>query len=273
MELSRVKGKEPHILVQLDSVSKCFSAPVRNLRVLDNISISVWQGEFISIIGPSGCGKSTLLNIIAGLEEPSNGQVKLFNNEPGHRLGQVGYMQQKDLLLPWRTVLNNAILSLEIQGIARSKARLKALDLMDKFGLHGFESHYPSSMSGGMRQRTAFLRTMLADRSLILLDEPFGALDALTRTQMQEWLLNLWDGSGKTIILVTHDVEEALFLSDRVYVLTGRPGRVNMVSESSIPRPRNYKLVTHKSFLTMKLKLMAALQEEHQCTSKELLQE
>ena len=178
------------------------------------------------------------------------------------RLGSIGYMQQKDLLMPWRSVLDNTILGLELHGLTKNEARRRALDLVETFGLKGFERQYPFALSGGMRQRAAFLRTMLLDQDVILLDEPFGALDALTRVQMQEWLLELWESLRKTIILITHDVDEAILLSDRVYVLTARPGRVKMVLDIGLPRPRSYQSVTTSAFMELKSMLLATLHEE-----------
>ena len=232
------------------------------MPVLAGVDLSVGAGEFVSIIGPSGCGKSTLLNIIAGLEEPDAGVVEFGGDPSNHRLGHIGYMQQKDLLLPWRTVLDNATLGLELRGMSRRQARRKALDLSQEFGLKGFENQYPFALSGGMRQRAAFLRTMLLDQGLLLLDEPFGALDALTRVQMQEWLLDLWDSLGRTIILITHDVDEAILLSDRIYVLTARPGRVKMVVDVDLPRPRDYQSITEDAFTNLKAELLARLRDE-----------
>ena len=248
--------------IKLEGIGKVFSANGRVLPVLEAVDLTADRGEFVSIIGPSGCGKSTLLNVIAGLEEPSQGSVQFEGQEVSQRLGRVGYMHQKDLLLPWRTVLDNAILGLEVQGVRRSQARERALALMERFGLKGFQHQYPFSLSGGMRQRAAFLRTVLAERRVILLDEPFGALDALTRAQMQEWLLDLWEALGKTIILITHDVDEAVLLSDRVYVLTARPGRVKMVQRVDLPRPRHYDMVTQDAFVALKAKLLTVLREE-----------
>jgi ABC-type nitrate/sulfonate/bicarbonate transport system ATPase subunit len=247
--------------LQLERVSKSFQRDEETIPVLEEVSLSLLPGEFVSVIGPSGCGKSTLLNIIAGLEEPSDGTVLLSGDPLTPRLGHVGYMHQKDLLMPWRTVLDNAILGLEIRGVDRLEARRQALNLVEQFGLTGFENQFPFALSGGMRQRVAFLRTVLAEQDLILLDEPFGALDALTRSQMQEWLLNLWDGTEKSIVLVTHDVDEALFLSDRVYVLTARPGRVKSVLMTSLPRPRSYELLTQASFISLKTELLASLRQ------------
>lgn len=231
--------------------------------MLDGVDFYATKGEFVSVIGPSGCGKSTLLNTIAGLEQPDTGSVELDGTTVHQRLGLVGYMQQKDLLLPWRSVLDNAILGLEIHGMSRRDARERALELLDVFGLRGFENEYPYALSGGMRQRAAFLRTVLVSRDLMLLDEPFGALDALTRTRMQEWLMDLWDSLGKTIILVTHDVDEALLLSDRIYVLTARPGRVRMVIEVTLPRPRYYQMVTEGPFVELKANMVEVLREEN----------
>jgi ABC-type nitrate/sulfonate/bicarbonate transport system ATPase subunit len=245
--------------MELDGIDKDFSVDRNALTVLRGIDLSVREGEFISLIGPSGCGKSTLLNIIAGLEEPTKGDIRTDGQRNDRRLGAIGYMHQKDLLLPWRTVLDNAVLGLELRGKPRSQIRRQALELMEYFGLKGFEKNYPSLLSGGMRQRVAFLRTVLADHEIILLDEPFGALDALTRANMQEWLLELWESWGKTVIMVTHDVEEAVLLSDRVYVFTARPGRVKLVLPVDLPRPRRYGMVTEDDFVKMKAAVIAAL--------------
>lgn len=248
--------------IDLRGVSKHFSVQGRHLPVLQEVDFCVRDAEFVSIIGPSGCGKTTLLNIIAGLEEPTQGTIGLDVQQPDHRLGLVGYMHQKDLLFPWRTVLDNAILGLELQRVPRRKARQRALALTERFGLKGFEHSYPYALSGGMRQRVAFLRTVLSEREVVLLDEPFGALDALTRAQMQEWLQDVWSSFRKTIVLVTHDVDEAIFLSDRVYVLTARPGRVKMVLPVDLARPRSYDIVTQQPFILLKARLLAAIREE-----------
>lgn len=263
MDLTQeVEEKLAHAAIRLKEISKDFSVDGQILPVLSQIDFYVGTAEFVSIVGPSGCGKSTLLNIVAGLEEPSQGTLWLQGQKLGRRLGQVGYMYQKDLLLPWRSVLDNAILGLEVQGLSRDKARARAMALIERFGLKGFEHSYPFSLSGGMRQRAAFLRTILADRDVILLDEPFGALDALTRVQMQEWLLDLWSSFRKTIVLVTHDIDEAIFLSDRIYVLTARPGQVKMVQPVTLPRPRSYEIVTQEPFIAVKARLLTAIREE-----------
>jgi ABC-type nitrate/sulfonate/bicarbonate transport system ATPase subunit len=248
--------------VRTDSIHKSFAVDGRWEPVLAGVDLTVNPGQFVAIIGPSGCGKSTLLNIIAGLDHPDAGTVEVDGDTAGRRLGRIGYMQQKDLLLPWRSVLDNAALGLEIQGTPLRQARRRALELTELFGLRGFEHQYPFALSGGMRQRAAFLRTMLLDQELVLLDEPFGALDALTRVQMQEWLLELWGALGKTIILITHDVDEAILMSDRVYVMTVRPGRITMVMDIPLPRPRNFMEVTQPAFVEIKARLLTPLHHE-----------
>ena len=251
--------------IRIESIHKSYVIDGRRQAVLDGVDLTVNEGEFISIIGPSGCGKSTLLNIIAGLDQPDSGTVELSGSLSGSmkgRLGRTGYMQQKDLLLPWRSVLDNTILGLELRGVPRRQAREQALEFTEAFGLKGFEHLYPFALSGGMRQRAAFLRTMLLDQDVVLLDEPFGALDALTRVQMQEWLLQLWDSLNKTIVLITHDVDEALLLSDRVYLLTARPGRAALVLDVELPRPRHYDMVTTPEFSALKARLMEPLRSQ-----------
>ena len=248
--------------IRVEDVSKDFVQSGRTISVLENVDLHAGDGELVSIIGPSGCGKSTLLNVIAGLEEPATGAIYLNGRQAGKRLGAVGYMQQKDLLLPWRNVIDNAILGLELQGVARDVARARARELTERFGLKGFEKEPPYVLSGGMRQRTSFLRTVLADQDVFLLDEPFGALDALNRLQLQEWLLGLWESLGKTIVLVTHDVDEAIFLSDRIYVMTARPGRIKQVVSVELPRPRSQDVVTEPAFVALKAALLDSIRDE-----------
>ncbi len=248
--------------IELEGVSVDFSTGRGPLPVLKEVDLHAREGEFVTLIGPSGCGKSTLLNVIAGLEEPSSGSIRFDGHPAGHRIGAAAYMPQKDLLMPWRSILDNTILGLEIQGVPRSMARKRALAHFELFGLQGFENAYPATLSGGMRQRAAFLRTVLTDRPIMLLDEPFGALDALTRSDMQEWLLRLWDSLHKTILFITHDVDEAVLLSDRVYVLTARPGQVKLVLDVDLPRPREYQLVTSDRFNRLKAELLGSIREE-----------
>lgn len=210
--------------------------------------MDVLPGEFVTIIGPSGSGKSTLFNIIAGLLEPQEGAIFIDGERVSDRTGYVAYMPQRDLLLPWRTVLDNVILPLEIQGQDIEAARRQARELMPRFGLEGFDDHYPGVLSGGMRQRAAFLRTVLSGRDTLLLDEPFGALDALTRRRLQDWLLDLQRSLRRTIVFITHDVEESVYLADRVVVLSPRPGRVSKVLPVDLPRPRHQRMIGEAVF-------------------------
>jgi ABC-type nitrate/sulfonate/bicarbonate transport system ATPase subunit len=202
------------------------------LDVLGGVSLHVAPGEFVTLLGPSGCGKSTLCNIVAGLIRSDAGAVAIAGSTG------VAYMQQKDLLLPWYTVLDNAALGLELQGASRADAREEARRMLRRFGLEGFERAYPATLSGGMRQRVALVRTLLCRRNLLVLDEPLGALDAMTRAAMQGYLLGLREEFGRTVLLITHDVEEAVLLSDRVYVMSARPGRIRAEIRLEGPRPR-----------------------------------
>jgi ABC-type nitrate/sulfonate/bicarbonate transport system ATPase subunit len=236
------------------------SAGGESVRALEGVDMTIEAGEFVSVVGPSGCGKSTLFNMLAGLDRPSGGKI-LLDGQPADRLlGEVGYMPQSDLLMPWKSVLDNTALSLQLNGLSRREARRQAREAFPRFGLSGFERVWPTQISGGMRQRAALLRTFLAGREIMLLDEPFGALDALTRQEMQQWLLDVWQQDRKTILFVTHDVEEALFLSDRVYVMSGRPGRIELCVEPGFPRPRDFQETTlDPRFTELKAKLLEPL--------------
>ena len=253
----------PQIRVLAQGLGKTFQGRRGPVPALRAVNLSVRDGEFVSIIGPSGCGKSTLFNIISGVQVQDEGRLFIDGEERAGDVGRVGYMPQKDLLLPWRSVLDNVILGMEVAGVPRPQARVEAQPLIDDFGLRGFEASYPYVLSGGMRQRAAFLRTVLFRKDILLLDEPFGALDALTRASMHEWLLGIWAKLGQTILFVTHDVEEAVLLSDRVYVMTARPGRVKAEVRIDLPRPRHYDLVADQHFLSHKLELLRVLREEH----------
>ncbi len=229
------------------------------LEVLSGVSVDVGQREFVTLLGPSGCGKSTLCNIVAGLIPPDSGRVLLDGAPIGPRRGQVAYMQQKDLLLPWRRVIDNAILGLEVQGVSRAHARDEARDLLRRFGLERFEWYYPALLSGGMRQRVALVRTLLCQKDLIVLDEPFGALDAMTRTAMRGHLLRLVEEFGRTILFITHDIEEATLLSDRIYVMTARPGRIRTEITIPLARPRD---PAHEGVVREKARIASVLQAE-----------
>ena len=226
--------------IAIEGVARRYRSRRRSVAALEGMDLEVRAGELVALVGPSGCGKSTLLELVAGLQEPDAGRIEAAGaTDPAGRRQGCAYMPQRDLLLPWRDALSNAGLALECQGIPRREARARAAPLFERFGLADFESAYPGDLSGGMRQRVAFLRTLLAGRPALLLDEPFAALDSLTRADMQEWLAGALAAEPRTAVLVTHDVEEALFLADRVAVLSARPGRV--VAELEVPpgRPRS----------------------------------
>jgi ABC-type nitrate/sulfonate/bicarbonate transport system ATPase subunit len=249
--------------LELLHVSKTFVAPGRApVQALQDVTLQVPPHRFVSLIGPSGCGKSTLFNLIAGLLHPTSGQIRVDGGEVAGTAGLVGYMLQKDMLLPWRTVLDNVILGLEVLGVPRRAAVAAAQPLLERYGLAGFEKHYPRALSGGMRQRVALLRTLLYDREVILLDEPFAALDAQTRLLLQEWLLTLWQDFRKTILLVTHDIDEAIFLSDEIYVMSARPGRIRAHLRVDLPRPRDEQTVTMPAFIALKREALALLTAE-----------
>jgi ABC-type nitrate/sulfonate/bicarbonate transport system ATPase subunit len=239
--------------LSLCDLTREFVAPDGSTVVaLEGASVDIASGSFVSIIGPSGCGKSTMFNIIAGLDRPTAGQVLIDGEDCTGQQGRVGYMLQKDLLLPWRTVLGNVVLGLEVAGVGKAARESLARRFLSHYGLDGFENRYPAELSGGMRQRAALLRTILFNREVVLLDEPFGALDALTRAQMQEWLLDLWDDLGKTVLFITHDIDEAIYLSDVVYVMSPRPGRIVGRLDIDLSRPRKPAVVTSRRFTELK---------------------
>ncbi len=248
--------------LELLDVTKEFPVKGAKVTALDQVTMQIPDHKFISIIGPSGCGKSTLFNIISGLDHPSYGQLVIDGEKVSGTSGLVGYMLQKDLLLPWRTILDNVILGMEIIGVPKKEAKAQAMPLLEKYGLKGFEHSYPSHLSGGMRQRAALLRTVLYNRDVILLDEPFGALDAQTRANMQEWLLDLWDDFQKTILFITHDIDESIYLSDEVYIMTARPGTVKHRLKIDLPRPRKPNIITSKRFIELKDEALTLLSEE-----------
>ena len=229
------------------------------VKSLENINLEIESGLFVSLVGPSGCGKSTLLRILAGITKPDAGIAQIHGKNAIESTGQSAYMPQKDLLLPWKKVLENATLGAEISGIQKEKAQASALKLIHQFGLDNFEKAWPSQLSGGMRQRLALLRTFLMPQQLLLLDEPFGALDAITRRAMQEWLQEVWEKDKRTVLLVTHDVEEALILSDIVYVMKSRPGSIIFKLDVEYPRPRKSNIVTTMDFVKAKARLLEVL--------------
>lgn len=252
------------VRVRVDHVSKIFvgAAGRGSVVAVEDASLEVGRGEFVSLVGPSGCGKSTLLHVIAGLEEPTKGRILIDGREEANRRQRFGYMFQRDLLLPWRNIRANVALGIEVLGVPKRKAREMAGAILDEFGLGGFAEKYPVQLSGGMRQRAAFMRTLLCQREILLLDEPFGALDALTRSVMQEWLLKLWERDQRTIIFITHDIEEAVFLSDRILTMSARPGRIKSEFSVDLPRPRDHTILTTPAFTALKQQVLNDIYEE-----------
>jgi NitT/TauT family transport system ATP-binding protein len=233
------------------------------LRTIERLDLEIAEHEVVGLVGPSGCGKSTLLELICGLLEPGAGEIAVgaAATAPG-RLAQCAYMPQRDLLLPWYSALDNAALALRNRGLGKDAAREQAGALFERFGLAGFERAAPAELSGGMRQRVAFLRTLVAGKPLLALDEPFAALDAITRAEMQEWLAAALGANPRTVVLVTHDVEEALYLSDRVVVLSHRPAQV--VAELRAPSPRapaRDAAVTDPAFVAIRERALHALRQ------------
>ena len=249
--------------VDLRGISKSFASRSGTVDVLREVDFHANAGEFVSVIGPSGCGKSTLFSLIAGLAHSDAGTITLNDAPLNPADHPVAYMPQKDLLLPWRSILRNVTLPLQVAGVAKDEAKRRALELFPLFGLEGFEDAYPFQLSGGMRQRAALMRTVIQERPLMLLDEPFGALDSLTRTDMQEFLLDVWQRFRHTIVFITHDIREAIYLSDRIYVMTARPARVRMVIEVDLPRPRTLEMVPTAQFARLETELLRTLREEN----------
>ena len=231
----------------------------REVQALDGVDLTVEPGEFVALIGPSGCGKSTLLRIAAGLEQPDVGEVLLDGAVATERLGRCAFMPQRDGLLPWRRVIDNVTVGLELEGVRLAQAREQAMPLLERFGLGDFAQSWPWQLSGGMRHRAAFLRTAITGRPVMLLDEPFGALDGITRAELQQWLLEVWRELGTTVLLVTHDVSEAVFLADRVVVMSPRPGRIVAQEEVPLARPRELRVEETTEFAAAEARLREAL--------------
>jgi len=250
----------PESAIVIEKVSKAFRVDGRVVSALEQVSLEARPHEFVSLVGPSGCGKSTLLNIVCGLLEPDEGAIYLQGQDGAPRLGRVGYMPQRDLLLPWKRVLDNILLAPQVMGRDLVAARREALALLPLFGLEGFERHYPATLSGGMRQRAALMRTFMGHYDLVALDEPFGALDALTRRAMRRWLAEVWLRFRQTILFVTHDVEEALYLSDRVVAFSPRPGRVLLTLPlDDLPADRLARHAASPAFVAYRQRILAAL--------------
>lgn len=248
-------------LLEVRHLRKDFTNENGSLEVLEDVNFSIAPEEFVCLLGPSGSGKSTILRLLAGLLHPSGGEIRF--NAPGNgRKPRLGLVFQQANLMPWRTALQNILLPLELQGIEPHQARMRAQEMIELTGLQGFENTWPQNLSGGMAQRVALARALIHDPDLLLLDEPFGALDALTREQMQEELLHIWGARKKTVLMVTHSISEAILLSDRVLVLSSRPARVCQEMEVNLLRPRPNDLRYTPEFSQMSRALRAAISEQ-----------
>ena len=244
-------------LLSVNQISVIFKDGREDLEALDEVSFSLGNQEFLSILGPSGSGKSTLIRVIGGLLPPSHGNIRFFN---GRVKPKIGLVFQQANLMPWRTVLENILLPLEIEGLDHKIAEKKALEMVDLVGLERFIHSWPDELSGGMAQRVAIARALIQDPDLLLLDEPFGSLDALTRERMGIELLRIWQASKKAVILVTHSISEALLLSDRILVLTSRPGKVTLDLKIQLPRPRLEEIRYSPEFIRLERILRDSLQ-------------
>lgn len=233
-----------------------------NENIISKLSFNINKGDFVSIIGASGCGKSTIFRLIASLEKQSSGTIYIGDKDIRELKAPIGYMPQKDLLLPWRTILENTCLPLEIQGVSKNEAKKQAEELLGRFSLYEYKDKYPKDLSGGMKQRISFIRTLLTGSEVLLLDEPFSALDAITRLALQEWLLDQWSKYNKTILFITHDVEEAMFLSNKIFVVNKNP--ITDLKEIEIPLgyPRNRRMLETQELLTLKDGLIDELRKK-----------
>ncbi len=231
--------------IRIDGVQKTYKTRTEELvEALTPVSLDIRQGEFISLVGPSGCGKTTLLKIIAGLVSATSGEVVIGGRVVAGPSAEAGMVFQAPTLLPWRTILENVMVPVEVQRLEVKRFRDRAMELLELVGLSGFEHRYPNELSGGMQQRAGICRALVYDPDVLLMDEPFGALDAMTREFLNEELLRIWSDSGKTIVFVTHSIPEAVFLSERVVVMSPRPGRVEEVVEIGLPHPRRLAMMT-----------------------------
>ncbi len=246
-------------MLELKQISMHYGAGSGRIEVLQDISLQVKQGEFAAVIGPSGCGKSTLFKLIGGLLQPTAGEIWLEGKDITGKAGHISYVPQQNTLFPWRSVESNAALALEVAGTPKEAALAEARTWLPRIGLSGYDKAYPETLSGGMQQRVSFLRALLSPQELMCLDEPFGALDALTRAEMQQWLLDIWEEHRRSVLLVTHSIEEALFLADRVYVLSPKPARI--VQEITVPfaRPRTAQTMTMPEFVALRQQIHALL--------------
>lgn len=242
-------------VLEVQNVSKDYNRE----KIIENIDINLYEEEFVTLLGPSGIGKSTLFNVISGLQKPEEGKIFIRNEDVTGKTGVVSYMHQRDLLLPWRTVIDNSILPLEIKGMKKAEARSMVMEMLPIFGLQEDGGKYPFQLSGGMRQRVSLLRTYMFSKDIMLLDEPFGGLDAITKFKMQQYLLEIRQQIKATLLFITHDIEEAIFLSDRIYILNGKPARIVKEIKVDLDRPRIDKMVSSNKFNKIKGEILNLL--------------
>ena len=250
------------MLLTIEKLDKAYETPTGSVEAMQDVSLEVGEGEFVSIVGPSGCGKSTLLEIVGGLIEPSGGEVKIDGRLVKGTDPAIGIVFQQESTFPWRSVAENVEFGLEMSGVATDERRRRAHEMIELVGLSGFADRYPSELSGGMRQRVAIARTLVMEPEIILMDEPFGALDEQTRLILGEELLRIRSATNATILFITHSFDEALLLSDRIVVMTARPGRVKKIVENPLPRPRDSTIVSDPEFGRLSGELWELLREE-----------
>ena len=256
-------------MIEIDGVSKEFSSGERRVIALQDIDLTVAPREFVAVLGPSGCGKSTLLNIVAGFDRPTRGAVRVGGREVAAPSPERGVVFQEPALFPWLSVMDNVIFGPRIQGQPPSTYLPRAAQIIEQVGLRGFEASYPAELSGGMRQRVGIARVLIMQSRVLLMDEPFGSLDAQTRTLMHELLLHLWERHHQTVLFITHDVEEALLLADRVCVMTARPGRIKKSIEVNLARPRAIEVTTTPEFNALRREVLGLIREESQRAAAE----
>ena len=249
-------------MIEIRGVHKQFAKGERRVIALQDIDLTVAEREFVAILGPSGCGKSTLLNMVAGFDQPTRGSVKVAGEEVAAPAPSRGVVFQEPALFPWLSVMDNVVFGPKTLGQPAASYRARAAQIIEQIGLSGFEASYPAELSGGMRQRVGIARVLILEPKVLLMDEPFGSLDAQTRTLMQELLLALWERHQQTVLFVTHDIEEAILLADRVCVMTSRPGRIKKSIEVRMPRPRRIESTTSPEFNALRREVLDLIREE-----------
>lgn len=249
-------------MIEIRAVHKEFAKGERRVVALEEIDLTVAEREFVAILGPSGCGKSTLLNMVAGFDLPTRGSVKVAGEEILAPAPTRGVVFQEPALFPWLTVMDNVVFGPKTRGQSAADYRARAAQIIEAVGLSGFEASYPAELSGGMRQRVGIARVLIMEPKVLLMDEPFGSLDAQTRTLMQELLLALWERHHQTVLFITHDIEEAVLLADRVCVMTARPGRIKKSIEVRMPRPRSIELTTSPEFNALRREVLDLIRQE-----------